>query len=607
MKKKEEFLKKEKHILDEINQLQTKYCMYPLGKDRYFRRYWTFKSLPGVFVEEDDYDFKLSLNYRQSNASMDINDSLETDFDQINDGKENKPEIKTNFNGNSNPSSNKQTSTAHVDFQCYNEIFNNLISESDSNKTETYTRNEAKWCFYYTNEQIELLINNLNERGLRESELKQSLIDVKDKIIDGLSKSVIIKNLTMSEEDIVTSIKNCLKENVNNVLANSIIANSANGQKNKRQTAKQVAAILQNNNYSSISSYEYMETDLRDKLLDIEEQIYVGALGSLKVNDRYKWKEALEQNQYDPQCSHLTWSDTTRSASEATNMSTAVENSSHSNLLLVNNLAKALLQIEQSVERRFLRNPLGDSQKTPEKKRAKAKQVDDDNNEQNENGSSAQNKSILHNWEKSLMNCSTLSQIFIHLQTLDESIAWSKSVLKSACRICKRKKDGENMLLCDKCDRGHHIYCLRPPLKSIPEGEWFCPECKPKDVEKTPRKIRQSFSANVNDDLYSDQSELNENDTRRSNGRTANKKRKHTIDDSNDDTNSNSQDEDENDESEDDSDDTNEENEENDQDFASSKKAQNKIKLNGNHLNGKNGLRYAFLSCNFKYLIIIHA
>ena len=40
--------------------------------------------------------------------------------------------------------------------------------------------------------------------------------------------------VTMSEEDIVTSIKNCLKENVNNVLANSIIANSANGQKNKR-------------------------------------------------------------------------------------------------------------------------------------------------------------------------------------------------------------------------------------------------------------------------------------------------------------------------------------------------------------------------------------
>lgn len=51
------------------------------------------------------------------------------------------------------------------------------------------------------------------------------------------------------------------------------------------------------------------------------------------------------------------------------------------------------------------------------------------------------------------------------------------------------------MLLCDKCDRGHHLYCLRPALTCVPDGEWFCAKCRPKDVEKTPRKIRQSFLA----------------------------------------------------------------------------------------------------------------
>ena len=162
----------------------------------------------------------------------------------------------------------------------------------------------------------------------------------------------------------------------------------------------------------------------------------------------------------------------------------------------------------------------------------------------------------------------------------------------------------------DKCDRGHHIYCLRPQLKTIPEGEWFCPECKPKDNEKTPRKIRQSFTANANEDLYSDQSELNEIDTKRSNGKMANRKRKQMIDDS-DDTNTNSQDEDEpedgdseNESNIDELDDSNDENEENDEDHTSnkvSKKSQNKIKLNGNYLNGKNGLRYLF----FKYKFII--
>ena len=49
-----EFLKKESKLVEEIYQLQTVYSMCPLGKDRYFRRYWVFKSLPGVFVEDDD-------------------------------------------------------------------------------------------------------------------------------------------------------------------------------------------------------------------------------------------------------------------------------------------------------------------------------------------------------------------------------------------------------------------------------------------------------------------------------------------------------------------------------------------------------------------------
>ena len=33
------------------------------------------------------------------------------------------------------------------------------------------------------------------------------------------------------------------------------------------------------------------------------------------------------------------------------------------------------------------------------------------------------------------------------------------------------------MLLCDLCNAGYHLGCLRPPLASVPAGDWYCPAC----------------------------------------------------------------------------------------------------------------------------------
>ncbi|KAK3235925.1 hypothetical protein CYMTET_53919 [Cymbomonas tetramitiformis] len=46
-----------------------------------------------------------------------------------------------------------------------------------------------------------------------------------------------------------------------------------------------------------------------------------------------------------------------------------------------------------------------------------------------------------------------------------------------ACEVC-RKADGEaEMLLCDTCNKGYHLWCLTPALDEVPEGEWLCPRC----------------------------------------------------------------------------------------------------------------------------------
>ncbi|KAG1292260.1 hypothetical protein G6F66_007116 [Rhizopus arrhizus] len=45
------------------------------------------------------------------------------------------------------------------------------------------------------------------------------------------------------------------------------------------------------------------------------------------------------------------------------------------------------------------------------------------------------------------------------------------------CEICHRTEDEENLLLCDGCNRGYHLYCLKPPLSGVPKNDWYCLQC----------------------------------------------------------------------------------------------------------------------------------
>ncbi|KAB1200329.1 Lysine-specific demethylase 5A [Morella rubra] len=51
------------------------------------------------------------------------------------------------------------------------------------------------------------------------------------------------------------------------------------------------------------------------------------------------------------------------------------------------------------------------------------------------------------------------------------------------CEQCRSGLHGEVMLLCDRCNKGWHIYCLSPPLKQVPPGNWYCLECLNSDED----------------------------------------------------------------------------------------------------------------------------
>ena len=43
------------------------------------------------------------------------------------------------------------------------------------------------------------------------------------------------------------------------------------------------------------------------------------------------------------------------------------------------------------------------------------------------------------------------------------------------CEECGLKVQPELQVQCAKCDRWYHLYCLSPPLSTMPEGRWECP------------------------------------------------------------------------------------------------------------------------------------
>lgn len=230
---------------------------------------------------------------------------------------------------------------------------------------------------------------------------------------------------------------------------------------------------------------EVMEMTLRDHILDFEDKINAGCLGSLKIIDRTVWRNAINKRSYDKQCDKLmcagseididippsnTLIDKIKNESKHSRPGTPDSEVGSINIktyrdpgmylglpsedempidqkqqAAIKQMACAILQLSHAIEQRYLQRPLGPDQK-----------------DKKWSGEEARER-----WEQSLIASTNWSQLFVHLSTLHNSVAWDRSALNAQCRICRRRRDAENMLLCDGCNRGHHLYCLKPKLNVI--------------------------------------------------------------------------------------------------------------------------------------------
>ncbi|XP_028251330.1 bromodomain adjacent to zinc finger domain protein 1A isoform X2 [Parambassis ranga] len=415
-------------------------CLLPLGRDRLYRRYWLLPSAAALFVEDDYFGLTEDMLQPCPKPAQDTAAKMEDE-----------------------------------------EVIKDEPAEGSvgSSPAPVHTRSPPvnrpnQWSFFSSMEEVDQLIEALNPRGHRESGLKEILLQERDRLQQLLQSCDRNKYRHADDPESSQSVPACTS-----------------------------------------SAETLMEVRLRDLLLDIEDRVHQGTLGTLKVMDRQVWRSALQAGNYEllswdgketagvngrveameVDSAHLRAKDRLQ---ELKSDSSACGTSGSGTPQVVSSsiriLAQALTTIEQGIERRFLKAPLGDEDSKKDQKTKKSKKKDDDLASDDGSDSGRVIKTVLERWRESLQSCSSLSQVFVHLSSLERSIRWSRSILNARCRICRRKGDADNMLLCDGCDRGHHTHCLRPRLKSVPEGDWFCPDCRPKQrSSRVPSRQRSSI------------------------------------------------------------------------------------------------------------------
>lgn len=126
----------------------------------------------------------------------------------------------------------------------------------------------------------------------------------------------------------------------------------------------------------------------------------------------------------------------------------------------------------------------------------------------------------LRTWRQALDRCRSAPQMCLCLLQLEKAIAWERSVVKVTCQVCRKGDNDEYLLLCDGCDRGCHMYCLRPKVTQVPEGDWFCPTCIAKGDDESQLAQRSKHRTRVKKRRYEDDSSEEEAMPRRAAGMT---------------------------------------------------------------------------------------
>nr|NP_536734.2 ATP-dependent chromatin assembly factor large subunit [Drosophila melanogaster]AAF57200.1 ATP-dependent chromatin assembly factor large subunit [Drosophila melanogaster] len=513
-----------------------------LGMDRCYRKYYVLESMPGIFVEhspdsldtclEQPITNKSQIEIRQQSALPKNRKDLRVYLLKLygDDEKKTKKKAKHSLENKENQEHRLNGSAEPMDVESDSPEapthFELLMCSGDKRSCIVHdSRNgqRQRWAYIYKAEEIDELIKALNPNGLREYELLQEL-SVLRSLIEQHAKTCPVDLLSLENETMRKKFMAAMESETNR---------------------KYGEANFGLPNGTDLN--EVMRLHLVDRIIQFENDIYTGDLGRLKVKDMEKWRSDLLGGNYDAQCK-LQWGPGGKLEDEAGSDNESHETheeddgallgkyarkpyrdpgmylaasadtkplpdsddeeDQHTNAvsipIAVHNMASALLQVEQAIGKRFLKEPYGMKKWDPKQEALKLAC-----------------DSRLHQWEVSLMESTSFAQVFLHLNILHDCIQWRRSTNKSLCKVCRRGSDPEKMLLCDECNAGTHMFCLKPKLRSVPPGNWYCNDCvkslglsngqNEKDKKQATKKKRK-FIVEEEDDEATDEEEEEKKD-----------------------------------------------------------------------------------------------
>ncbi|XP_050991217.1 tyrosine-protein kinase BAZ1B isoform X2 [Labeo rohita] len=147
---------------------------------------------------------------------------------------------------------------------------------------------------------------------------------------------------------------------------------------------------------------------------------------------------------------------------------------------------ECVITLQESVIKKFLQGFMAPKQKK-KKKTGEESTTTEEVDDQKRLAEEARVATAVEKWKTAVREAQTFSRMHVLLGMLDACIKWDMSAENARCKVCRRKGEDDQLILCDECNKAFHLFCLRPALYRIPEGEWLCPACQPTTARRSSR------------------------------------------------------------------------------------------------------------------------